>query len=68
MIKDTLKLSTLPKFEVYKEDLKRWDWWHADFVIANSTCFDSDLMQEIAVLAEKMKAGSWLITLTKSIT
>ncbi len=46
----------------------KFDWSHADFAIANSTCFDADLMQLITDLSRKMKVGSWFVTLTKKLT
>lgn len=39
----------------------------ADIVLANSTCFDIELMQKISDLATQMKKGSWILTLTKKL-
>jgi hypothetical protein len=53
---------------VVNGDLLEYDWWsEADLVIANSTCFDFILMQNIAEKASLMKKGSWMITLTKKL-
>ena len=38
-----------------------------DIVFANSTCFDEQLMQAMARVAERMKPGSRFITLTKQL-
>ena len=41
------KTQNKPKFEVYGGDMlddKDLDWSNADLVLANSTCFDQDLM------------------------
>lgn len=43
------------------------DWRDADVVFANSTCFDSNLMMDIAKLSLGMKKGSIFITLTKRL-
>ncbi len=57
-----------PKFEVFHGDLLEFDWWsQADVVLANSTCFDFNLMLKIAEKASLMKKGSWMITLTKKL-
>ena len=42
-------------------------WTAADIVFANSTCFDLELMQHIAVLAERMRVGTRVITFTRSL-
>jgi hypothetical protein len=60
--------SKMPKFEVNHGDLLEFDWWsEADLVLANSTCFEFNLMLEISERASKMKKGSWMITLTKKL-
>ncbi len=57
-----------PPFEVYHSDLLKFDWWSdSDLVLANSTCFDYILMNDIAERASRMKKGSWMITLTKKL-
>ena len=42
-------------------------WTKADIVFANSTCFDHDLMQRIAAIAERMRPGARLITFTRNL-
>jgi hypothetical protein len=41
------------------------DWSEADLVLANSTCFDQTLLNQIAEKCSKLKKGSWMFTLTK---
>ncbi len=48
-------------------DLTQYDWSNADLVLANSTCFDRELMQKILEKAEKMKTGSFIVTFTQSL-
>ena len=42
-------------------------WTSSDIVFANSTCFDDDLMQRIAIIAERMKSGARMITFTQCL-
>lgn len=51
---------------VHQEGVPRW-WEDGDVVFANSTCFDSTLMEQISVLAGKLRPGSIIITFTKSL-
>lgn len=41
------------------------DWKEADVVFANSTCYDTQMMDKISRKAEKLKAGSYVITISK---
>jgi len=43
------------------------DWSDGDLVFANSTCFDEELMNEIAKQASTLKDGAFVVTLTKSL-
>lgn len=53
---------------MYQGDLLNYDWWsETDIVLANSTCFEFNLMLKIAEKASLMKIGSWMITLTKKL-
>ena len=55
-------------FESYHGDLLEYDWWsEADFVLANSTCFEMALMTKICEKTALMKKGSWMVTLTKKL-
>eukprot|EP00471_Norrisiella_sphaerica_P001102 CAMPEP_0184485302 /NCGR_PEP_ID=MMETSP0113_2-20130426/6924_1 /TAXON_ID=91329 /ORGANISM="Norrisiella sphaerica, Strain BC52" /LENGTH=246 /DNA_ID=CAMNT_0026866695 /DNA_START=37 /DNA_END=777 /DNA_ORIENTATION=+ len=48
-------------------DAVGYDFSDADLCFANSTCFDSKLMQQLAQGANKMKKGSFFITFTKEL-
>jgi len=48
-------------------DLREFDWTDGDVVFANSTCFDEELMRSLTALAEKLRKGAYVITLTKSL-
>ena len=43
------------------------DWSDADFLFANSTCYNEPLMTAIASTAERMKPGSFAVTFTKRL-
>ena len=49
-------------------DLTLKDWTDGDVVLANSTCFDDSLMQEIDTIAIRLRAGAYIITLSKRLT
>ena len=55
------------KFEVHHGDMLEVDWKDADLVLANSTCFDQDLLNKIADKCSLLKKGSWMFTLTKKL-
>ena len=58
----------MPEFEVFHGDmLKDLDWSSADLVLANSTCFDTPLLNQIAEKCSLLKKGSWMFTLTKRL-
>jgi SAM-dependent methyltransferase len=48
-------------------DAVAYDWSDADLCFANSTCFDSKLMQQLAKNSLRMKKGSFFITFTKEL-
>lgn len=56
---------TVPELEFHKDDFLDFDWKDADFVLANSTCFDKELMLKIYEKSKQMKQGSYFLTLTK---
>ena len=56
---------SLPDVEFVNGDLFRVDWSDADVIFMNSTCFDIGMMDAIAMC--QVKAGTWGITLTKSL-
>ena len=55
----------LPEVEFRIADLFRVDWSDADVIFINSTCFDIEMMDELAMC--EVKTGTWGITLTKSL-
>lgn len=65
--KQFLHYSSPTEVRVSHESILTYDWSHGDVVFANSTCFDAALMQSISQQAEKLKAGSILISFTKSL-
>lgn len=48
-------------------DILEYDWSKADFILANSTCFDMDFISKINQKASICKVGTWFITLTKRL-
>jgi len=48
-------------------DFRLIDWSDADVCFANSTCFDEQLMTDLARQAERMKLGAYFMTLTKGL-
>ncbi len=48
-------------------DAIAYDWSDADLCFANSTCFDSKLMQQLAKNSLRMKKGAFFITFTKEL-
>ena len=52
---------------LHHEDFLDWDWSWADVVFANSTCFSTELVSEIAVRAARLKPGSLIITITQRL-
>eukprot|EP00954_Amorphochlora_amoebiformis_P008442 655626-Amorphochlora_amoeboformis.AAC.1 len=51
----------------FHSDATTHDWSDADLCFANSTCFDSKLMQQLAQAAHSMKKGTFFITFTKEL-
>ena len=47
-------------------DASAIDWSDADIAFAFLTCFDDNLTEKITRTAEKMKSGSFIISVTKS--
>ena len=50
------------------EDFRKLDWSDADVVWANSTCFGPELMAYLSKESNKMKQGSFFVTLTQRLT
>jgi len=55
------------KVTFVKEDMTKIDWSDADFLFANSTCYNEPLMQKLAAASETMKPGSFAVTFTKCL-
>eukprot|EP00941_MAST-03F_sp_MAST-3F-sp1_P004962 g4962.t1 len=53
--------------EFVNGDATQFSWSDGAFIICNSTCFDEDLMTDLAKQADSMPIGAFLITLTKRI-
>jgi hypothetical protein len=53
--------------EFINADASRTPWTDAAFVMCNSTCFDEDLMRDMASQANAMPEGSFLVTTTKRL-
>ena len=57
-----------PAFEVVHGDIFVESWQdNADLVFIASTCFKVELMQQVYEKSLLCKAGTWLITLSKSL-
>lgn len=53
--------------EFINGDGSQLPWTDATIVFCNSTCFDEDLMKDLASKANHMTVGSFLVTVTKRI-
>jgi hypothetical protein len=56
-----------PEVQFHNSDFRLIDWSDGDVVFANSTCFDEQLMTDLARQAERMKLGAYMMTLTKGL-
>lgn len=54
--------------EFMMADFRSFDWSDADVVWANSTCFGQELMRHLSNYSERMKEGSYFLTLTQRLT
>jgi Histone methylation protein DOT1 len=57
--------NTLPDIEFVQGDMFDIGWGDADFIFANSTCFDTKMMDRIG--NSYAKPGTWAVTLTKGL-
>jgi hypothetical protein len=57
----------IPEFKFIRSDFRDVNWTDATLVWANSTCFDTTLMNFLSYKSEEMKEGSYFITLTKKL-
>ena len=44
-----------------------FSWVSADVIFINSTCFDAELMDKISAMAERLRSGARIITLTRPL-
>jgi len=58
-------LTNAPEVKFLVGDMFEIGWGDADFIFANSTCFDMEMMARIAECP--VKPGTWALTLTKSL-
>jgi hypothetical protein len=63
---DTLAPPTSP-IALYLDDLRTFDWSHADVLFINSTCFDSDLMYNLRQKCSQLRLGTYILMLTKRL-
>ncbi len=59
-----------PKFKLLRGsflNIASYDWTDADLVLANSTCFNEELMSQLTNVTESMKVGARIITFTHEI-
>jgi hypothetical protein len=43
------------------------DWSDGDLVLMNSTCFDTPLLKELSICAERLRKGTFVITFTRPL-
>jgi len=48
-------------------DVACMDWRRGDLIFVNSTCFDDEVMQKIADIAEGVRPGAFVCTLTRRL-
>ncbi len=64
------KIPAHQKFQNFRfehDSFLQFDWSAADIVFANSTCFEDELMTELAERATKLRPGAYFISLTKRL-
>ena len=57
----------IPEVKVYHADVTEFDWSYGDFILANSTWFDPELMNKIYEKSKAWREGAWMVTLTKKL-
>ncbi|KAJ8600349.1 hypothetical protein CTAYLR_000675 [Chrysophaeum taylorii] len=65
--KKTRALVVNDRVRFVKGSFLDYDWSDADLVFANSTCFEDDLMDQLARRAENLEPGAVVITFTKGL-
>jgi len=71
-IYDAVKMPSQSHFDVYmgdilQEEVNGFDWSTADLILMNSACFDQPMIERITIKANKMKIGSWFLTLQRKL-
>lgn len=56
-----------PEITLHHSDFRLIDFSDGDVVFANSTCFDEQLMTDLARSCERLKQGTYVVTLTKGL-
>ena len=56
-----------PQFDPIEGDMFGIDWTNADFIYANSTCFQEQMMDRIYQQSLKCKRGTWFMTMSKPL-
>lgn len=57
-----------PAVDLHCGDLLTFDWSGADVVLASSTCFSQQLMDEISAQAAALRPGTFFVSLTHPLT
>ena len=57
----------IAEVEFILDDATAFPWDDADVWFANSTCFDEELMRKLALIANRMRIGTYAITFTKRL-
>lgn len=63
-----IRWNVSPAVRLHCNSILDHDWSNGDIVFANSTCFDSSLMEKLSKKAEELKPGSVFISFTKSLS
>lgn len=65
---DLLTVSEPGTFELINGDFFKEDWSTATFVLINSTCFPSEMMEQIAEKMDEVQLGCIVVTFTKKLS
>ena len=57
----------LPSINFIRDDIFEYDWTDGDILYAALTCFTQEQVQRIALKAQGLKDGSYVITLSKPL-
>lgn len=56
-----------PKFHLIQSDFLNVDWSNASLIFTNSTCFSSQLMNDLSLKAQSLRKGAIFVTFTKRL-